>query len=112
MRVHPNQHWFAAFADVAFHQSKVRLTAIDFALVSNNAEFAVLRIYECFAHPMHISLMLHTISNELRHGEHLQSVLVAELNKVSLPRRGPVFAPYSPDDYHRHKPPPPHEIDG
>ena len=110
--MHPNQHWLHAPADIAFHQSKVRLTAINFAFVSNNAEFAILRIYERLAHPMHISLMLHAISDELRHGEHLQSVLFAELNQVGHPRHGAVFAHDFADNSCWHKPCHPREIDG
>jgi hypothetical protein len=81
----------------------VRLAAVDFTLISNQAELAVTGVDQGFSHPMHMTFMLHAIANQLGYGQQLEIVRGAELDQVGNPRHGPVVPHDFADHPRRHK---------
>ncbi len=77
---------------VAAHQGYVRLAALDFAFVGNQAKLSVLCVNQSLAHAVHIALVLHAIANQLRYRQQLQAVDLAEFDQIGHARHGPVVA--------------------
>ena len=70
----------------------MRVAAIDFAFIGDDAKLTELRIHQSFANAMHISLMLHTVTNEFRNRQHLHPVRIAEFDQVGHARHSAIFA--------------------
>src|SRR5207249_5810574 len=66
VRVHTNQHRFAATFSIASNQRDMRLASIHFAFVSNYAEFTMAGAHQRLPHAVHITLVLHAITDQLR----------------------------------------------
>jgi len=80
--VHADQHRNVAVLDVTADQGYMRFTAIDFAGVGDQAEFAEASVNQGFADAIDVALMRHAVANEFRHGKHLHVVKAAELGEV------------------------------
>src|SRR6266496_6359738 len=98
MRVHTYQHWLVSLINVAADQRQMRVPSIYFAFVGDDAEFSVARVYQRFADAVHIPLVLHTVADQFRYGQHLHLVFLAKVDKIRHARHGAVFAHDFADD--------------
>jgi len=71
-----------ARTEVATHQGEVALSAVDFRLVGDHAEFAVASLDAGFARAHDIALMAEAVTDELGDGEDAEAVLLAERDEV------------------------------
>src|SRR5436190_22947488 len=63
MRMHPDKDWLIAGINVTSHQREMRIAAIHFALVGNDAKLAMPCVHQCFSHTMDVALVLHAIAD-------------------------------------------------
>src|SRR5260370_1295990 len=98
MRRHPHPQRVVATLSVDMPQGEMGVAAIDFALVSNHAEFAISRTHQCLTYFMYIALVLHAVADQFRHSQHFQTVSVAELDQIWNPGHGAVFTHDLADD--------------
>src|SRR5580704_10042346 len=68
----------------------MRLAAIHLALVGDQAELAKACIHHRFTHAMYVTLMRHAVTNQFSHSQHLEPVLIAELDEVGHAGHGAV----------------------
>src|SRR5206468_7701138 len=104
VRVHTNQHRFAATFSIASNQRDMRLASIHFAFVSNYAEFTMAGAHQRLAHAVHITLVLHAITDQLSHRQNFQSVSTAKIDQVGNTCHAPVVAHDLADDSCWNKP--------
>src|SRR5437879_13217085 len=97
----PNHHLLDAILNVAMHQDEMGVAAIHFALVSNHSEFAMSRTHQSLTYFVYVALVLHAVADQFRHGQHFQTVSVAELNQIWDAGHGAVFTHDLADDTRR-----------
>src|ERR1700722_5146835 len=67
------------------------LVVIDVAGVGNHAEVTIARGENRFGDAADVALVLHAVADEIRYGQHLQIVLLAEFVELRHPGHGAVF---------------------
>src|SRR6202030_601971 len=95
VRVHADQDRLGritdvATADIASNERHVGITTVHFALVGDQAEFSVLGFDHRLAYTMHVALMIHPVTDQLRNREHFHFMGAAELDEVGHARHGAV----------------------
>ena len=99
-------------ADVSAKQCHVRIAAVHFAFVGDQAEFSVLGFDQRLAYTMHVALMLHAVADQLRHREHFHFVGAAEFDQVGHAGHGAVVFHDFADDAGGNHAGQPRQIDG
>ena len=110
--VHAHQHRLVAgMLDVALDQRNVRV-AVDLRLIGDHAKFAVSGRHSASASAAHVALVRHAVADELRHGQHLEIMLAAEVGQLRHPRHGAVVVHDLADHAGRNQSRQAREIDG
>src|SRR5581483_9527384 len=91
MRMHADQYGLVP-SQIAPNQCNVRFASLDFAFVSDYAKLAFRGSDHGLTHSMHITFVLHPVSNQLGNREHLEAVSLTELGQVGDPGHGSVVA--------------------
>src|SRR5205814_3720646 len=97
--------------EIATDKRYVALSAIDLALIGDHAELAVAGLDAGFSGADDVALMAQAVPDQLRHGQHLEPILPAELDQVGYPGHFPVVAHDLADHTRRVEPGEPRQVD-